>query len=115
MFFLLTLPFRIFFGLLFLPFALFFGLLFLPFLLLRVILKTALALIFLPIALLCAFLGLAFSTLLVHFASLWSEAALVTNAANLTAFGSLWVIKYLVLDALMFGHNHHAVEETVLA
>lgn len=61
-----------------------------------------------------AFLGLAFSTLLVHLASLWSEAALVTNAANLTAFGSLWVIKYLVLDTLMFGKGHHPAEAPVL-
>jgi putative flippase GtrA len=63
---------------------------------------------------LMAFLGLAFSTLLVHFASLWSGAALVTNVANLTAFGSLWVVKYLVLDSLMFGHGHHSVDEPVL-
>lgn len=58
-----------------------------------------------------AFLGLVFSTLLVHFASLWSDAALVTNAANLTAFGSLWVIKYLVLDSVMFGKTHGLDDE----
>ncbi len=52
-----------------------------------------------------ALLGLVFSTLLVHVASLWSDAALATNAANLTAFGSLWVIKYLVLDSVMFGRS----------
>jgi putative flippase GtrA len=60
-----------------------------------------------------AFLGLAFSTLLVHFSSMWSDAVLVTNAANLLAFGSLWVIKYLVLDSLMFGRVHHLADEVV--
>ena len=49
-----------------------------------------------------AFIGLGFSTLLVHVASTWSDAALVTNAANLTAYALLWVAKYLVLDQLLF-------------
>lgn len=48
-------------------------------------------------------LGLAFSTLLVHVASRWSDAPLVANAANITAFGLLWVLKYLFLDAVLFG------------
>lgn len=49
-----------------------------------------------------AFIGLGFSTLLVHFASHWSKATAVTSIANLTAFGVLWVAKYLVLDQLLF-------------
>ena len=49
-----------------------------------------------------AFVGLGFSTLLVHFASQWSDATIVTSLANLTAFGILWVAKYLVLDQLLF-------------
>jgi putative flippase GtrA len=49
-----------------------------------------------------AFVGLGFSTLLVHFASKWSAATIVTSLANLTAFGILWVAKYLVLDQLLF-------------
>jgi putative flippase GtrA len=49
-----------------------------------------------------AFVGLGFSTLLVHLASNWSEATIVTSIANLTAFGVLWVAKYLVLDQLLF-------------
>jgi hypothetical protein len=49
-----------------------------------------------------AFVGLAFSTLLVHLAAQWSEATLVVNGANLTAFGLLWVAKYLFLDSLLF-------------
>jgi putative flippase GtrA len=49
-----------------------------------------------------AFVGLGFSTLLVHLASNWSKATAVTSIANLTAFGILWVGKYLVLDQLLF-------------
>jgi putative flippase GtrA len=32
---------------------------------------------------------------------------LVPNAANMFAFGVLWVIKFFVLDAYMFGRHHH--------
>ncbi|MDP8988255.1 MAG: GtrA family protein [Actinomycetota bacterium] len=49
-----------------------------------------------------AFSGLAFSTLLVYLAARWSDAVLVVNAANLTAFGILWVAKYFFLDSLLF-------------
>jgi putative flippase GtrA len=50
-----------------------------------------------------ALLGLAFSTLLVHLASTWNDSTLVLSLANLTAFGILWVAKYLFLDSLLFG------------
>lgn len=50
-----------------------------------------------------ALLGLAFSTLLVHLAATWNNNTLVLSVANLTAFGLLWVAKYLFLDALLFG------------
>lgn len=55
------------------------------------------------------FLGLAFSTLLVHLASGWSDAPLMTSGANITAFGLLWVVKYLVLDQVLFatGDDEH--------
>jgi putative flippase GtrA len=49
-----------------------------------------------------ALLGLAFSTLLVHLAAQWNESPVVVNAANLVAFGSLWVFKYLLFDAILF-------------
>lgn len=49
-----------------------------------------------------AFVGLAFSTLLVYLATQWSDATLVVNGANLTAFGILWVVKYFFLDGLLF-------------
>lgn len=49
-----------------------------------------------------ALLGLAFSTLLVHLAANWNDSTLVVSAANLTAFGILWVVKYLLLDSVLF-------------
>lgn len=49
-----------------------------------------------------ALLGLAFSTLLVHWASGWSDRAVVVSLANLTAYGILWVAKYIFLDAVLF-------------
>ena len=70
MFYLLTLPFRLFFGLLcglvFLPFTI----LFLPFIILRILLKTAFALVMLPFALVIAFLGIAFAAAAMFFALL---------------------------------------------
>lgn len=50
-----------------------------------------------------ALLGLAVSTALVALASRWTDATIVVMLANLTAFGALWVIKYLVLDSVLFG------------
>lgn len=49
-----------------------------------------------------ALIGLAFSTLLVAVAHRWNEATWVISLANLVAFGILWVVKYLVLDAILF-------------
>jgi putative flippase GtrA len=62
-----------------------------------------------------AFIGLGLSTLFVHLASLWSDAPLVTNAANLTAYGLLWVAKYLLLDQLLFPHIAEDAEASVAA
>ncbi|MEX2658772.1 MAG: GtrA family protein, partial [Acidimicrobiales bacterium] len=47
-----------------------------------------------------ALIGLAFSTLLVAVAHRWNDATWVISLANLVAFGILWVVKYLVLDAI---------------
>ena len=70
MFYLLTLPFRLFFcllfGLIFLPFAI----LFLPFLILKLILKATFALFMLPIAIVTGFLGIAIALVAVAFALL---------------------------------------------
>jgi putative flippase GtrA len=49
-----------------------------------------------------ALLGLGFSTLVVALADDWYDAPWVVNAANIFAFGVLWVVKYLLLDALLF-------------
>jgi putative flippase GtrA len=54
--------------------------------------------------------GLLLSTLAVHAAAAWADGAhltasgrtLTVEAANLAAFGSLWVIQFLVLDRVLF-------------
>ena len=46
--------------------------------------------------------GLALSTLFVAVVSQWTESAVLISAANLTAFGVLWAVKYVVLDNLLF-------------
>ena len=51
---------------------------------------------------LMALLGLAFSTLLVAIADQYSDAEIMVNLANLFAFGILWVVKFMVLDAVLF-------------
>ena len=70
MFYMLTLPFRLFFcllfGLIFLPFTI----LFLPFIILKLILKAAFALLVLPIAIVAGFLGVAIALVAVAFALL---------------------------------------------
>lgn len=58
-----------------------------------------------------ALLGLAFSTLLVWLAARWNDAVWVVSLANLTAFGVLWVGKYLVLDSILFKVVEHHVED----
>jgi putative flippase GtrA len=47
--------------------------------------------------------GLVFSTVLVTLADRWIGSALAVSAANLTAFGILWILKFLLLDHLLFG------------
>jgi putative flippase GtrA len=47
-------------------------------------------------------IGLALSTVLVAIAdNIWATT-LAVSAANLSAFGALWVLKYLMLDAILF-------------
>jgi hypothetical protein len=70
LFYLLTLPIRLFFGLLFGLIFLPLTILFLPFILLRLALKTLFGLILLPFVLIVAFIGIAFALLAVSFAVL---------------------------------------------
>ncbi len=59
------------------------------------------------------FWGFAFAGLLLSSASVWaaskvSDFWLVPNLANIAAFGVLWVVKFFILDAFMFGRQHHS-------
>jgi len=49
-----------------------------------------------------ALLGLILSTLAVYFVSSWNDTTLVTLITNLSAFGILWVAKFMILDSLLF-------------
>ncbi len=58
-----------------------------------------------------AFAGLILSTLAVNFAANLTEVKIVANIANLVAFGVLWIAKFFVLDAVVFGRGHHSPDE----
>jgi putative flippase GtrA len=57
-----------------------------------------------------SFAGLALSTLAVHFTAAWADHAALTTAmrtlliegANVAAFGSLWILQFVLLDRLLF-------------
>jgi putative flippase GtrA len=57
-----------------------------------------------------SFAGLALSTLAVHRAAIWAEHAglsgtartVAIEAANIGAFGSLWIAQFLILDRVLF-------------
>jgi len=56
--------------------------------------------------------GWALSTGAVAMVSTWAEPhstqqTLLVMAANIGGFGTLWVLKYLFLDKIMFGPDHH--------
>jgi putative flippase GtrA len=55
-----------------------------------------------------AVVGLVLSTLLVSIAHGWSDSTVLVAGANITAFGLLWIGKFLFLDKIMFGQDHHA-------
>jgi putative flippase GtrA len=62
-----------------------------------------------------ALLGLLLSTVAVAWASSWNDATIVVSAANLAAFGVIWVGKFFVLHHLLFGgHDHTADDEVVI-
>ena len=61
-----------------------------------------------------AVLGLILSTALVAIVHRHSDSWVWINAANLAAFGSLWVAKYMVLHRVLFAEGRlAAVESTV--
>ena len=65
-----------------------------------------------------AFVGLGLSVLFVWVATKWSDATLVVSFANLSAFGILWVGRYILLDQLLFAaleHVHEDDDEPALA
>lgn len=49
-----------------------------------------------------ALLGLILSNILVHIAEQRWDSWLLVNGANLLAFGSIWIVKYVVLDRVLF-------------
>jgi len=65
-----------------------------------------------------AFLGLAFSSLAVVAAESWAHdqqlghltRSLVVNAANLGAFGVLWVGKFIIFNKILFAQHPEALE-----
>lgn len=59
-----------------------------------------------------ALAGLLLSTLAVDWAAGISDNKWIPNIANLSAFGVLWVVKFFMLDTLIFGkHQHHPVPD----
>jgi putative flippase GtrA len=58
-----------------------------------------------------AFVGLGLSVVFVWLATKWSDATLVVSAANLSAFGILWIGRYVLLDQLLFNALDHVHED----
>ncbi len=66
-----------------------------------------------------SFIGLLFSTLCVFLAERWADGrhlseahkSLVLLAANLGAFGVLWVGKFLIINKLLFHHDGAALAD----
>jgi putative flippase GtrA len=58
-----------------------------------------------------ALAGLVTSTLAVNIAAGFTDVKIVANIANIAAFGVLWVVKFFVLDAVVFGRGHHGPDE----
>lgn len=59
-----------------------------------------------------AFAGLVLSTAAVNIAANLTDVKIVANLANITAFGLLWVVKFFVLDSMVFGPGHHDGEDS---
>lgn len=60
-------------------------------------------------------LGLLVSTLCVAYADSHFESPLMVNVANAFGFGLVWILKFAVLDRMMFGRERHfPIDEGVL-
>jgi putative flippase GtrA len=59
-------------------------------------------------------LGLVLSTAFAWYADRTFDSPLAVNVANALGFGVLWVVKYFLLDAWMFGAHHHGPAEAEL-
>jgi putative flippase GtrA len=55
-----------------------------------------------------AIAGLFLSTLLAGLADVWTDAAWAGNAANISGFGLLWVVKFVVIDEYVFAAEEPA-------
>jgi putative flippase GtrA len=61
-----------------------------------------------------AFAGLVLSTVFVHWVKQHSDSLVWINGSSLAGFGVLWVIRFLVLDRLIWGAHHHTpVDEEI--
>jgi len=70
-----------------------------------------------------SFIGLVFSTLCVYATEQWAEnrnlgkahTGLLLNLASLTAFGLLWIGKFVIINRLLFHRDHLAGAEDDVA
>lgn len=56
-----------------------------------------------------AFLGAILSSVFVALADLFTDASLIFLAANFSAFGIVWVFKFIVIEKYLFGGTHSPV------
>jgi len=54
-----------------------------------------------------ALAGLVWSTFLVWVVDHWTNSSVLLTGTNLAAFGSLWVVKFLLLDEVLFKHHEN--------
>lgn len=60
-----------------------------------------------------ALAGLSFSTLCIWIAGSFTDRSIILIAVNFCAYGVVWVVKYVVLDRLMWGTESETTIEVV--